>query len=55
MSAQVLLEAHNTTHYLRFFEAVRQSIKDGKIQAYRDALLAWKQRWIVMRGGKWTG
>lgn len=49
MSSQVLLEAHNTTHYLRFFEAIRQVIKNGKIQAYRDALLAWKQRWIVMQ------
>jgi queuine/archaeosine tRNA-ribosyltransferase len=44
---QVLLEAHNTRHYLRFFEAVRTSVAAGGFAAYRAWFLARRQRWLV--------
>lgn len=47
MSAQVLLEAHNTAHYLRFFAAIRSFIKQNKLTKYHDMLLELKQRWVV--------
>lgn len=50
MSAQVLLEAHNLVHYLRFFAAIRSFIAQNKLSEYYGMLLEQKQRWVV---GDW--
>lgn len=36
MLAEVLLEMHNTHHYMAMFEAVRQAIQQGRFQQYRQ-------------------
>lgn len=46
MTAQVLLEAHNTRHYARFFEAVRTAIAQGKFKEYRSAFMDRKAEWM---------
>ncbi|CAK9139206.1 unnamed protein product, partial [Ilex paraguariensis] len=35
MLARILLEIHNTHHYLTFFHSVRESIKEGKFEQFR--------------------
>ncbi len=40
----MLLEAHNTLHYLRFFAAIRASLAAGTFAAYRDWFLQRRQR-----------
>ena len=35
MTGEVLLESHNTHHYLRFFAAVRAAIEGGRLEGYR--------------------
>lgn len=45
MTAQVLLEAHNTAHYLRFFAALRCAIAAGKFREYVAWVADRKQRW----------
>ena len=50
MTAQVLLEAHNTMHYLKFFGAVRKAVAAGRLQEYRDWLLGRKERWLLAVG-----
>ena len=47
MTAHVLLEAHNTLHYLRFFAAVRRAVAAGQFAAYREWFLGRKQRWMM--------
>lgn len=47
MTAQVLLEAHNTAHYLKFFGAVRKAIAEGRFQEYRDWMMRRKQKWLM--------
>ncbi|XAR57531.1 tRNA-guanine(34) transglycosylase [Bertholletia excelsa] len=34
MLAQILLEIHNTHHYLRFFRAIREAIKDRRFEQF---------------------
>ena len=48
----MLLEAHNTHHYLRFFEAVRSSVAAGGFASYRAWFLARRQRWLVGQQGQ---
>ncbi|GAV64514.1 TGT domain-containing protein [Cephalotus follicularis] len=36
MLAQILLEIHNTHHYLGFFRSMRESIKEGKFEQFRQ-------------------
>ena len=36
MNAQVLLEIHNTHHYMRFFESCRAAIRRGDFRRYRE-------------------
>ncbi|KAI7838261.1 hypothetical protein COHA_007950 [Chlorella ohadii] len=52
MTGQVLLEVHNTHHYLRFFAEVRKAIAAGRFAAYRDWFLQRRQRWLVGEGGR---
>lgn len=47
---QVLLEVHNTHHYLRFFAEVRKAVAAGRFAAYRDWFLRRRQRWLVGEG-----
>ncbi|KAL4422828.1 hypothetical protein ABPG75_009025 [Micractinium tetrahymenae] len=47
MTAQVLLELHNTHHYLRFFAAIRDGIAAGRFGEYRAWFLGRRQRWLV--------
>lgn len=49
--AQVLLEVHNTHHYLRFFAEIRKAIAAGRFAAFRDWFLQRRQRWLVGQGG----
>ncbi|KAL7208953.1 hypothetical protein ACSBR1_030653 [Camellia fascicularis] len=39
MLAQILLEIHNTHHYLGFFRAIRQAIKEGKFEQFRQQFI----------------
>ena len=48
---QVLLEVHNTHHYLRFFAEIRNAIVAGRFAAYRDWFLQRRQRWLVGQSG----
>ena len=36
MNAEVLLEIHNTHHYLKFFESCRNAIRRGEFQQFRE-------------------
>jgi len=36
MLAQILLEIHNTHHYLRFFRSIREAIKVGEFNLFRQ-------------------
>jgi queuine tRNA-ribosyltransferase subunit QTRTD1 len=52
MTAQVLLEAHNTLHYLRYFAALRAAVAAGSLAAYRRWMRERKQRWLAgVQGG----
>ncbi|WCJ34889.1 Queuine tRNA-ribosyltransferase accessory subunit 2 [Euphorbia peplus] len=35
MLAQILLQIHNTHHYLRFFESIRETIREGNFEVFR--------------------
>ncbi|XP_057984260.1 uncharacterized protein LOC131168665 [Malania oleifera] len=39
MLAQILLEIHNTHHYLGFFRKIREAIKQGKFEQFRQAFI----------------
>ncbi|CAL1412589.1 unnamed protein product [Linum trigynum] len=39
MLAQILLEIHNTHHYLGFFQAIRSAIKEDKFERFCDMFL----------------
>ncbi|CAH9141148.1 unnamed protein product [Cuscuta epithymum] len=39
MLAQILLEIHNTHHYLQFFRSIRESIKEGTFEQYRERFI----------------
>jgi queuine tRNA-ribosyltransferase subunit QTRTD1 len=47
MTAQVLLEAHNTTHYLNFFKAVQKAVEQNKLTGYIERFMKRKQQWIM--------
>lgn len=51
MTAQVLLEAHNTTHYLRFFENIRRAIEEKRFDEYYEWMATERKRRWVMGGG----
>ncbi|KAJ6952418.1 queuine tRNA-ribosyltransferase accessory subunit 2-like [Populus alba x Populus x berolinensis] len=36
MLAQILLEIHNTHHYLGFFRSIREAIKEGRFEKFRE-------------------
>jgi queuine tRNA-ribosyltransferase accessory subunit len=48
MTAQVLLEAHNTTHMLRFFTEIRCAIGKKKFEEYKEAFMNYKQHMLVV-------
>ncbi|KAI3430526.1 hypothetical protein D9Q98_005119 [Chlorella vulgaris] len=50
MTAQVLLEVHNTHHYLQFFKAIRASIAAGTFAAYHEGFLQRRQRLLMGAG-----
>ncbi|XP_027355458.1 queuine tRNA-ribosyltransferase accessory subunit 2-like isoform X2 [Abrus precatorius] len=39
MLAQILLEIHNTHHYLMFFHVIREAIKDGRFEKFRQTFI----------------
>ncbi|XP_020214037.1 queuine tRNA-ribosyltransferase accessory subunit 2 [Cajanus cajan] len=39
MLAQILLEIHNTHHYLTFFHVIREAIKDGRFEKFRQTFI----------------
>ncbi|RDX88726.1 Queuine tRNA-ribosyltransferase accessory subunit 2, partial [Mucuna pruriens] len=39
MLAQILLEIHNTHHYLTFFHVIREAIKDGRFEKFRRTFI----------------
>ncbi|XP_019195906.1 PREDICTED: queuine tRNA-ribosyltransferase accessory subunit 2-like [Ipomoea nil] len=39
MLAQILLEIHNTHHYLGFFRCIREAIKEGSFEQYREKFI----------------
>ncbi|EEF35976.1 queuine tRNA-ribosyltransferase, putative [Ricinus communis] len=39
MLAQILLEIHNTHHFLGFFRSIREAIKDGKFELFRQLFI----------------
>lgn len=39
MLAHILLEIHNTHHYLGFFRSVREAIKEGKFEQFRQRFM----------------
>ncbi|EHA8591849.1 putative queuine tRNA-ribosyltransferase accessory subunit 2 [Cocos nucifera] len=39
MLAQILLEIHNTHHYLAFFHSIREAIKGGKFDLFRQRFI----------------
>ena len=43
----MLLEIHNTHHYLRFFAAMRAAIAGKRFADYRAWFLGRRQRWLV--------
>ena len=47
MTAQVLLEMHNTLHYAGFFAAVRAAIQAGRFGEYRAWFLRRRERWLM--------
>jgi queuine tRNA-ribosyltransferase subunit QTRTD1 len=47
MTAQVLLEAHNTTHYLKFFKALQRAVVQGTLKEYMERFMRRKQQWIM--------
>eukprot|EP00887_Chlorella_sp_A99_P007224 scaffold2.g7224.t1 len=47
MTAQVLLEVHNTHHYLAFFAAIRESIAAGAFAGFRQSFLERRQRLLL--------
>lgn len=49
MLAGVLLESHNTHHWLQFFAAAREAVAAGRLGEYRAALAAQKRA----RMGDW--
>ncbi|KAL4857432.1 Queuine tRNA-ribosyltransferase accessory subunit 2 [Chlorella vulgaris] len=51
MTAQVLLEVHNTHHYMQFFKAIRASIAAGTFATYHEGFLQRRQRLLMGAGG----
>ncbi|KAB5512524.1 hypothetical protein DKX38_029552 [Salix brachista] len=39
MLAQILLEIHNTHHYLGFFRLIREAIKEGRFEQFREMFI----------------
>ncbi|KAF7836446.1 queuine tRNA-ribosyltransferase accessory subunit 2-like [Senna tora] len=39
MLAQILLEIHNTHHYLMFFRLIREAIKEGRFEQFRQTFM----------------
>ncbi|KAI4332367.1 hypothetical protein L6164_017282 [Bauhinia variegata] len=39
MLAQILLEIHNTHHYLMFFRVIREAIQDGRFEQFRQGFV----------------
>ncbi|KAF8028009.1 hypothetical protein BT93_E0808 [Corymbia citriodora subsp. variegata] len=39
MLAQILLEIHNTHHFLGFFRLIREAIKEGKFERFREKFI----------------
>nr|AFK41717.1 unknown [Lotus japonicus] len=39
MLAQILVEIHNTHHYLKFFHAIREAIRDGRFERFRQTFI----------------
>ncbi|XP_057436082.1 uncharacterized protein LOC130728592 isoform X2 [Lotus japonicus] len=39
MLAQILVEIHNTHHYLKFFHVIREAIRDGRFERFRQTFI----------------
>lgn len=47
MLAQILLEIHNTHHYLEFFRSIREAIRCGKFEQFHSKFLSMRRNHIV--------
>ncbi|KAK9270428.1 hypothetical protein L1049_026007 [Liquidambar formosana] len=47
MLAQILLEIHNTHHYLNFFRLIREAIKEGKFEQFRQKFIETRRHLAV--------
>ena len=47
MTAQVLLEAHNTAHYLKFFGDIRYAIEHKKLEERTERFMEQRRRWSL--------
>lgn len=48
MLAQILLEIHNTHHYLGFFRSIREAIKAGKFQQYHQKFVEGRRNHLAL-------
>lgn len=48
MTAQILLEAHNSMHMLRFFTEIRRAIGSKQFEEYKEAFMNYKQHLLVV-------
>ncbi|VFQ83981.1 unnamed protein product [Cuscuta campestris] len=47
MLAQILLEIHNTHHYMGFFRSIRESIKEGTFGQYREKFITSRRSHLI--------
>ncbi|KAB1210932.1 Queuine tRNA-ribosyltransferase subunit QTRTD1 [Morella rubra] len=48
MLAQILLEIHNTHHYLGFFRAIREAVKAGRFEQFRQQFVKSRRDHLAM-------
>uniref|UniRef100_A0A0A0LSS8 tRNA-guanine(15) transglycosylase-like domain-containing protein n=1 Tax=Cucumis sativus TaxID=3659 RepID=A0A0A0LSS8_CUCSA len=48
MLAQILLEIHNTYHYLGFFQSIREAIKVGKFQQFHQKFVEERRNHLTL-------
>ncbi|KAM7279197.1 hypothetical protein ACFE04_006331 [Oxalis oulophora] len=47
MLAQILLEIHNTHHYLGFFRVIREAIKEGKFEQFHQNFVQCRREYLA--------
>ncbi|ERM99654.1 queuine tRNA-ribosyltransferase accessory subunit 2 isoform X1 [Amborella trichopoda] len=51
MLAQILLEIHNTHHYLGFFRMIREAIKRDEFESFQKSFLEGRRSYLVAHAG----